>query len=107
MQYLKKYGLSPEDVRTRLEAQDYRCTICKKPFEPDNGRRPEVDHDHSHCPGQITCGKCLRDIICQPCNRMLGAAGDDGDDVDVLQAGIDYVNRWTRAEDLHILAGVG
>ena len=65
MRYLSKYGLSQEDIATRLEAQDYRCTICKKPFEPDNGRRPEVDHDHSHCNAQITCGKCVRDIICQ------------------------------------------
>ena len=97
MHFLKKYGLSQEDVALRLEAQDYKCPVCKKPYDADNFRRPEVDHDHSHCAGEATCGKCVRDIICQPCNRMLGGAEDD---VNALQGGIDYVNKWKRSYSL-------
>lgn len=32
-----------------------------------------VDHDHSCCPGSITCGKCVRGILCRPCNMAEGA----------------------------------
>ena len=35
------------------------------------------DHDHTCCIGKRTCGKCLRGVLCRPCNLALGYAEDD------------------------------
>jgi len=31
-----------------------------------------VDHDHACCSGSKSCGKCVRGIVCQSCNILLG-----------------------------------
>lgn len=36
-----------------------------------------IDHDHSCCPGEITCGECIRGILCRRCNSGLGLFRDD------------------------------
>lgn len=31
-----------------------------------------IDHDHRCCPGEVTCGKCIRGVLCGPHNRGEG-----------------------------------
>jgi len=31
-----------------------------------------VDHDHACCPGWKSCGKCVRGMLCEGCNIVLG-----------------------------------
>lgn len=38
-----------------------------------------VDHDRSCCPGDRSCVRCRRGVLCQWCNCALGYAGDDPD----------------------------
>ena len=43
------------------------CQIC--------GEVPEVnyhvDHDHACCPGNGSCGKCVRGVVCARCNTLV------------------------------------
>jgi hypothetical protein len=50
------------------------CELCHERFAIDRqGRRHSVvDHDHDHCPGQHSCGACVRGIICSRCNHDVG-----------------------------------
>jgi hypothetical protein len=72
------YGLTPEAYGALLEAQGGGCAICGSP-DPRNGSglRWAVDHDHACCAGKKTCGRCVRALLCHPCNQGLGLFGDD------------------------------
>jgi hypothetical protein len=65
----KKYGITPEQYG-RLAAAG--CAICKR-----TDRALHVDHDHRCCPKSHTCGRCVRGLLCGPCNRAIGLLGDD------------------------------
>ncbi len=73
-QSLKAKGLTLEAFDARLAAQGRRCDICRKPFK--NAKGTHVDHDHSCCPGDKSCGKCVRGILCGECNTGLGKFND-------------------------------
>jgi len=36
-----------------------------------------LDHDHACCPGAVSCGKCLRGVLCNRCNVAIGYLKDD------------------------------
>ena len=58
------------------EAQNGGCAICGG--APKDGPSLHVDHDHACCPGRKkSCGLCLRGLLCEDCNRVLGMFGDD------------------------------
>lgn len=65
-----RYGISPEEYQILLAKQDGVCAICGGP--PKGKRRFSVDHDHKCCPGEITCGRCIRGLLCITCNVQLG-----------------------------------
>lgn len=71
-QHLKsRYGLSVESYSLLLEMQDNKCAICLETFN----ETPHVDHNHKCCSGEkITCGKCVRGLLCAKCNLMIGFA---------------------------------
>jgi hypothetical protein len=71
-----------------LEAQDGKCRICAVELNSRSGQC--IDHDHRHCPGNFSCGECIRGILCKSCNTLLGFAKDD---VARLQAAIDYLEQ--------------
>ena len=89
------YGLTPEAYDALLEAQGGCCAICGSP-DPRNGAqlRWAVDHDHACCPGSKTCGKCVRGLLCHPCNHGLGKFGDNAS---VLRAAAAYLDRYALA----------
>ena len=63
-----KYGLDSREYDRLLSSQDGVCFICKK---LPGRKQLAVDHDHSCCPGEYTCGKCIRGLLCPTCNTRI------------------------------------
>lgn len=70
-----KYGITLDQYEQMVEDQGGVCRICGGVNA--SGQRLHVDHDHLCCPGQRSCGKCLRGITCENCNHAMGALGLD------------------------------
>jgi hypothetical protein len=84
----KKYAQNPERYLVRARNKRYslprgafdeirdrqggRC-VCGKAFGTEFGNKPHVDHDHACCLGEGSCGKCIRGLLCQRCNMVLGS----------------------------------
>jgi hypothetical protein len=76
---LRNYKLTEEMYNTMLSNQLNLCALCHKDFE---GKTPTVDHDHKT--------GVVRGLIHRKCNSLLGYAGDD---ISILQLGIDYLQK--------------
>lgn len=70
----RKYGITFDQYEAMLASQEHVCAVCGEANL--NGNRLSVDHDHSCCPGVRTCGSCIRELLCQRCNMLLGVAKD-------------------------------
>lgn len=66
---LRKFNLTVEQYRYMLESQGGVCAICRT---PPTTVRLAVDHDHACCPGNYSCGQCVRGLLCNGCNQGLG-----------------------------------
>lgn len=62
----RRYGITPEDYDSMLEAQEGLCAICGGGCK--TGRRLAVDHDHET--------KAVRALLCAACNQGLGNFAD-------------------------------
>ena len=94
---LKKHGLTSEQYEALLVAQGGGCAICKGTTPYGRGRF-HIDPDHACCPGQRSCGKCVRGLLCGRCNPGLGAFQDSPD---LLMAAVAYLmtSREARTPD--------
>lgn len=72
-QYLQSPHLQNYEIR--LSEQNGLCALCKQP--PANGEKLVTDHNHDCCPGEKSCGKCIRGLIHAHCNCALGFLRDD------------------------------
>lgn len=67
------------------EEQGLLCALCRK------SPPVHLDHDHSCCPGQDTCGKCVRGLLCNRCNTLVGYYERDPNTFNSVVA---YVESW-------------
>ena len=74
----RTYGLSREEHRRLLDAQNGVCAVCKLPS------RRALCVDHCHATRQV------RGLLCDKCNTALGLFGDD---VRRMLAAVVYLNR--------------
>ena len=70
------YNLTKEEFMKILEDQGRKCAACGADNPGVKGRDWHIDHDHACCPGGKCCGKCIRGLLCQSCNLILGMAKD-------------------------------
>jgi hypothetical protein len=83
---LKKYKLTRDDYVNLEKSQNGVCKICGETEK--YRKRLSVDHDHSCCPGEGSCGNCIRGLLCSTCNMVLDQIKDDKV---LLQKMIDYL----------------
>jgi len=70
------FGLSGTQYWALYEAQGGRCFICQ--WAKGTTKRLAVDHDHKKCgthPPEQGCIKCVRALLCGPCNQTIGRLG--------------------------------
>lgn len=87
------YNLAPGEYNELKAAQGGLCFTCG-PWTGNRGlsKNLAVDHDHSCCLAPPICGKCIRGLICGPCNEIIGRVGDSqGHAIERLQALMDYL----------------
>lgn len=70
-----KHGMSRQELDDALADVDNRCEVCRAEFTDENPSC--VDHDHACCPGQSSCGECIRGFLCRKCNVGIGMLRDD------------------------------
>jgi DNA-directed RNA polymerase subunit RPC12/RpoP len=70
------YGLAPEEYEALAASQEYKCAICKTPFDGTE----HLDHDHS--------SGWVRGILCKKCNPAIGLFDED---IVRIQEAIEYL----------------
>jgi hypothetical protein len=82
----RKYKLTEDDLLRMLNEQHDVCAVCGEPFvdgflsltlRGTVDLVPSIDHDHRCCPGEQTCGKCIRAIVHFRCNKLMSMLRDD------------------------------
>jgi len=69
---MQRFKRTPEWYEQTLASQGGHCALCSA--EPKE-KRLNVDHDHACCPcvnTRNTCGECVRGLLCDRCNTVLG-----------------------------------
>lgn len=88
---LASHRLSYANYQSLVAAQDGKCAICNT--VPDG--QFAIDHDHKCCPGQKSCGVCIRGLLCGDCNWGIGLFRDDPAR---LRSAIRYVSKGTNVQ---------
>lgn len=94
-QLIHHYGITLAQYETMLAAQGGGCAICRGTGK--SGRALYVDHDHACCPGERTCGQCVRSLLCGECNLGIGYFNDD---VERMRTAIAYLQAASPARDV-------
>ena len=82
----RKHGTTREDFQKLIDEQGGGCAICGK---EGNWLTLLVDHDHSCCDSQFSCGKCIRGALCKGCNTALGLLKESAE---TIKKALDYMN---------------
>ena len=92
---LDTYSITADQYAAILAAQGGACYICRR---KPGLKRLACDHDHRCCPGPVSCGRCVRGLLCRNCNRDV--LGHLKDDVTALERAIAYLTNPPAREVL-------
>jgi hypothetical protein len=68
-----RHKISKELYDEMLSKYSGNCWICQ------TTPATSIDHDHTCCPGSVSCGKCVRGLLCSRCNMAIEQLGDNLD----------------------------
>ena len=85
---LNKYSLTAEMYEQMVIAQNSTCAVCGTSDPGGAIRRWHIDHDHSCCGPGVSCGKCVRGLLCSRCNTAIGLLEDSATR---LEAALSYL----------------
>lgn len=74
---LDRYSIDEARFLALAEAQGNVCAVCGTSDPGGSVRRWHVDHDHSCCGPGVSCGKCIRGLLCSRCNTAIGLLDDN------------------------------
>lgn len=80
------FNIGLEDYDRMYADQGGVCKTCGQP----STNNLDVDHDRTCCAGRYSCGKCIRGLLCRPCNQVLGMVKDDPR---ILKNMLDYLEQ--------------
>lgn len=83
------YNITLDRFQEMLIDQNMACLICERKFETRTDVK--IDHSHACCPGERSCGRCVRGALCDLCNRGLGYFSDNAR---TLDAAAKYLRQW-------------
>lgn len=75
------YNITIDQYEVMLAEQGGVCACCGKPESATQRGAVlplSVDHSHLCCPGKLSCGKCVRELLCRECNRRVEAFETEG-----------------------------
>lgn len=88
------YGITAERYAEILAYQGGACFICQRA----KGIRKALSIDHDHAQAVLDghdpdkgCPECVRGLLCQSCNKMLGHARDDPA---MFERAAEYIRNW-------------
>jgi len=90
------HSVRPEQWHALFEEQSGLCYLCQRPL-PGDRKKIVIDHDHSHCGKQKSCGVCRRGLACGNCNTLIGLAAEDPQRLRVIADNLERQKEITRA----------
>jgi hypothetical protein len=87
-----KFGLKRQDYERLLAKQNGVCASCGASPEGERYGTLSVDHDRKCCPGDKSCGKCIRGLLCNDDNISAGRMKDSSARLRSLADYLDYLD---------------
>ncbi len=88
----QSFGIDINEFNRMLELQNHVCAICNLPetnHQKGIIKALSVDHNRKCCPGNKSCGKCIRGLLCWHCNSGIGKLKDSSQ---LLRKAADYID---------------
>lgn len=88
---LRRFNISQGEYDLMVAAQNNLCGCCGA-ADPGGQGTWCIDHDRRCCPGDTSCGKCVRALLCNDCNLIEGRLRD----VEHARRMYAYKVKWER-----------
>jgi hypothetical protein len=79
----------------KSQANSKNCVLCAICSAPEKSKRHGIDHNHLCCSASgKSCGRCIRQLLCQVCNSIVGAVERGELSDKLVPAHRKYIIKW-------------